>query len=619
MTSPTSKVKLQVDTVVTGDKDLDRLSRKTDKLGDEFDDARRDASHLDRELDRLRGSVRDLGREFDRTGDRTIFDKLKNVRKELAPLATLRKELDRIAVTEQKARRINLPQLPRGPRFDTMGALTSFSPTTAGLGIAGAGLLAPALGAGISAAGTLAGGGLVAGAGVAIAAHSNERVQAAFAQLASQISADAIKAADAFEAPLIRTAGIIRTEWRGVADDIDRLFEKAADSGAIEGFARGAAGFVREILPGLEKATEQLGKFAAIAEHKLPELGKSFGNMFDAFSRGSGGATAFFGDMIELTGEAAENLGNAAYGLSKIYEWADKVRDDSAWGQLTQGVVGFSEKIGEGKERAEEFNKAMQDGAKDLDIYAEKLDKVFGATMGLVDANLQYEQAVDDMQETLAANGRQWDISTERGRQNISAVKEAIDAAYQQRNAMIANGQSVAFADEQFRKAEAAILAQARAAGATTKVIGELTAAWDALLARQSTKILNVKVVETTAARAGTAGSTGRTLPFYASGTDSARGGLAVVGEEGPELVRFRGGEQVLPAGTSAAMMNGGWSGGGTTKVVHEVIIKSETGRELWRKIINDPMGPQDVYNTIAHGVRTSGLTLKAAGVRVTT
>ncbi len=36
-------------------------------------------------------------------------------------------------------------------------------------------------------------------------------------------------------------------------------------------------------------------------------------------------------------------------------------------------------------------------------------------------------------------------------------------------------------------------------------------------------------------------------LPMYASGTASAKSGLALVGEKGPELVRFGGGEQVIP------------------------------------------------------------------------
>jgi tape measure domain-containing protein len=43
-------------------------------------------------------------------------------------------------------------------------------------------------------------------------------------------------------------------------------------------------------------------------------------------------------------------------------------------------------------------------------------------------------------------------------------------------------------------------------------------------------------------------------IPGYALGTTSARAGLAWVGEEGPELVKFRGGERVYPARQSASM-----------------------------------------------------------------
>lgn len=48
-------------------------------------------------------------------------------------------------------------------------------------------------------------------------------------------------------------------------------------------------------------------------------------------------------------------------------------------------------------------------------------------------------------------------------------------------------------------------------------------------------------------------------LPKYAAGTESAAAGWAIVGENGPELVGFAGGERVLPAGqTAAAMERGG-------------------------------------------------------------
>ena len=43
----------------------------------------------------------------------------------------------------------------------------------------------------------------------------------------------------------------------------------------------------------------------------------------------------------------------------------------------------------------------------------------------------------------------------------------------------------------------------------------------------------------------------------YATGTDNARRGLAMVGEAGPELVKFRGGEQVLNARNTQRALNG--------------------------------------------------------------
>lgn len=59
----------------------------------------------------------------------------------------------------------------------------------------------------------------------------------------------------------------------------------------------------------------------------------------------------------------------------------------------------------------------------------------------------------------------------------------------------------------------------------------------------------------------------GAALPKYAGGTESAARGLALVGERGPELVAFAGGERVWSAGESRRMMSGGSAVavGGTT------------------------------------------------------
>lgn len=60
------------------------------------------------------------------------------------------------------------------------------------------------------------------------------------------------------------------------------------------------------------------------------------------------------------------------------------------------------------------------------------------------------------------------------------------------------------------------------------------------------------------AALAPGGGNASFTIPAYASGTHSAAPGFAIVGEYGPELVAFNGGEQVIPSPATMALLNGG-------------------------------------------------------------
>lgn len=60
-----------------------------------------------------------------------------------------------------------------------------------------------------------------------------------------------------------------------------------------------------------------------------------------------------------------------------------------------------------------------------------------------------------------------------------------------------------------------------------------------------------------TSATTGTMRSANSTVPRYATGTRSARGGLAVVGENGPELVALRGGERIYTNGQTRSLLGG--------------------------------------------------------------
>ena len=75
-----------------------------------------------------------------------------------------------------------------------------------------------------------------------------------------------------------------------------------------------------------------------------------------------------------------------------------------------------------------------------------------------------------------------------------------------------------------------------------TSMLPQVTAAY--------TRIANAAKAALSTSGTGTAGS----IPGYAVGTQSAAPGFALVGEHGPELVYFNGGEQVMTAEETAAM-----------------------------------------------------------------
>lgn len=65
----------------------------------------------------------------------------------------------------------------------------------------------------------------------------------------------------------------------------------------------------------------------------------------------------------------------------------------------------------------------------------------------------------------------------------------------------------------------------------------------------------------------------------YASGTSSATPGVHLVGENGPELVNFRGGESVTPAGPTARALAGG---GDTYNItVNAMVADADAGRRI--------------------------------------
>ena len=75
---------------------------------------------------------------------------------------------------------------------------------------------------------------------------------------------------------------------------------------------------------------------------------------------------------------------------------------------------------------------------------------------------------------------------------------------------------------------------------------------------------------------------------FYANGTSSANAGYGIVGEQGPELVKFRGGESVIPAHETAEIMG---NKGGISIVINNPTMRSENDINILADKISRVLG----------------------------
>lgn len=72
-----------------------------------------------------------------------------------------------------------------------------------------------------------------------------------------------------------------------------------------------------------------------------------------------------------------------------------------------------------------------------------------------------------------------------------------------------------------------------------------------------------------------------RELEGYATGTDYARAGIALVGENGPELVRFRGGESVVNADNTRAILSNSGGSGAVYNISPSFVINGNADRGM--------------------------------------
>lgn len=462
-------------------------------------------------------------------------------------------------------------------------------------GLAGLGLaLAPVIGAALNGALLAALGGGVLAIGITNAVK-DAGVAGAFKGLFSGVSADVKSASQSMVEPLEFAARRFKLAWQGaVGSGVTQALVSLA--AAIKPIANGLAGMAEKAMPGFNRAIQAAVPVLQQLGAELPGLGQNLSDFFRMLSLGGGGAVKGIMVLVRILGSTLKQFGAIIMVLSVMFDLLTR-KAEAVFTTLSKAPViggmfkGIAASLREFNAEAADSDAVegygfMLDDAgaaagrtgSELSRLNEQMNKLYGTMTTTLDANIAWEEAWDRLTESVKENGRNLDITTDKGRQNTRAIEDSARAAWAKREADIAAAGGQNASKEAVDAANAAFARQIgelegllRKLGFTEEQISQVLGQWRGLAAApdiHKTVTVERKVL-------GPALGPQYGYRGFASGTPSAPPGMAWVGEEGPELMSMRGGERIYSARQSEKMAAGAGGGGGQ---VVQVVVSGGSG-----------------------------------------
>jgi hypothetical protein len=497
------------------------------------DDAKDELAQLDRKLLETRAAMAGAARVFNETGDISPFrslvkdqGQLNTVRRNLLGLsgdadraAKGIKEAFEQAVSDKKSGIFGffkggsisnalIPQmqatgLQAGSAFGG-GFRSALGAFVGPLALAIGPPLVAAIGADISAF-ALGGLGLSAiAAGVALQFHSAV-VQRAVGDMGSYVKQQLMDATEGFGPQFAQGLQALRREsepfWGSLKAGLQSLEPYVGNL-----LARLGEGLAK-LGPGLQHALEAAGPILGAISRNLPTLLNAIGIFFDEISKGSKGASEgvstlikAFSAMIVVAGVGLRGLANvfdfmAQSGAKVTRLFADffgalaKIPGASlalkgiaaAWGEIAKYDESIAKGFEQDKLAADTTSGAFHglagsagEASGAMQGLQRSSQELFGQFMSVDQATIGFKAALTSLNDAIGSNGTTLDTSTAKGQANAQALLGAAQAAEQQREAMIASGQSTAYANDIYDQNIDALVRDAVQHGLTGRAVEDL-------------------------------------------------------------------------------------------------------------------------------------------------
>lgn len=245
-----------------------------------------------------------------------------------------------------------------------------------------------------------------------------------------------------------------------------------------------------------------------------------------------------------------------------------------AFRQVSQSLSG-----GGGSSAVDKMIEKLTAMIKEVVSLRDAFTKLSGGIFGSHRALIAYESAWDAARKSLKENGKVLSIGREKGRENRSALLSLAEAAQEVAVAMREQGRSTTSITAKMKEQRAEFIRIARAMGMTKKEAKDLADRYGLIPSKVKTAIeTEIKTTKSNKA-------INKKISALERASGGPAGGMTLLGERGPELVKLPFGASVTPAGQTAAMMAGSARGG-----MGEIHITLHLGRERLGELVLDPL-----------------------------
>lgn len=347
---------------------------------------------------------------------------------------------------------------------------------------------APAIASALSAMFTTALGLAGIGSAVGLAIASSPELQTAGKALGETLFNGLTSAAQSFRTPILQSIAIIERRFEHLQPVIEQAFASLAPH--LTTLTQGFVDFVSNLMPGVVSAFENAGPALDEFASQFANTGNVLSEAFKMLSDDSetlieGIRLTFF--LLNTTISGTIGLINL---LSEAWQfWVNSMDEATSWmrvfSPLAQGIHALLGNIQEDTTSLTPVTDAYGDAlmrqgeganyaAVQGNALVETLREVWNVQLALSNASLAAEAAIDDVSESFKENGDTLDRTTEKGRENIRMVNDAVGSYIREHEAAIAAGAGVEETNKAYQARIRELERTLRAAGLTQSQIDSL-------------------------------------------------------------------------------------------------------------------------------------------------